>query len=88
MITDFFLRLPYYFLSWFIGLLPAAKPLPGDIMASAQLIGTKIGIFEPVMPLVALSSALGILFSAQVAIWTWQGFKWLSSHIPFIGGHK
>lgn len=88
MITGFFLDLPYYFLSFLIGLLPASQGFPPDILSAAQYIGSKIGIFGPVMPIETLSACLGILFAAQLGVWAFKSLKWIISHVPFVGGHR
>jgi len=86
MITAWFLELPYYFLAFVIGLLPASEGLPASVVQAATLIGSQIGIFEPIMPLATLGTVLGILFSAEIGVWSWKSFKWIASHIPFVGG--
>jgi len=86
MITGYFLNFPYYFIAFFIGLLPASQGFPSQILAAAQTIGGQIGMFDPVFPTTDLAAALAILSSAQIGIWSWKTFKWLASHIPIIGG--
>lgn len=86
MITDAFISLPYAFLSMLIGFFPASQGFPVEVIQSAELIGSKIGIFEPVMPIATLSLVLGVLFSAQLGMWSWKTFKWVISHIPYFGG--
>lgn len=86
MITDAFITLPYSFLAMLIGFLPASQGFPPEVLSAANLVGSKIAIFEPVMPVATMSACLGILFSAQLGIWGWKTFKWIISHIPYFGG--
>lgn len=86
MIAEFFLLLPYRFLSFLIGIIPDGIPLPSEIMEGAVEVGGTIGIFEPIMPLGTLASALTILFTAQIGIWTWKTLRMFASHLPYIGG--
>ena len=86
MILTTFLLLPYYFLAFIIGLMPASEGFPPEVLAGANAVGAKIGIFGPVMPVATLSTVLGLLFGAQLGIWAWKTFKWVMSHIPWIGG--
>lgn len=86
MITDAFISIPYAFLSLIIGLLPASEGFPPEVLASASYIGSQIGMFEPLMPIATLSACLGILFAAQLGIWSWKSIKWIISHIPWFGG--
>lgn len=86
MIFTNFLLIPYYFLAFIIGLIPASQGFPPEVLAAAEAVGSKIGIFGPVMDVATLSAVLGILFSAQIGIWAWKSFKWIVSHIPWIGG--
>lgn len=86
MITDKLIELPYYFLSFVIGLLPRSEGFPPTVLEAASSIGEKIGIFEPVMPVATLSACLGVLFAAQLGVWSWKSFKWIVGHIPYIGG--
>lgn len=86
MITQYFLDLPYYALSGIINFFPLSQGFPPQALQAANAIGSKIGIFGPVMPLDTLSLCLGILFSAQLGIWGFKTIKWIMSHVPFIGG--
>lgn len=86
MITQWFLDLPYYALASFISILPASQGFPSEVLTGANLIGAQLGLFSPVFPTADLAAALGILFSAQIAVWSWKTLKWIISHVPLIGG--
>jgi len=86
MITGYFLNLPYYFISFLIGLLPASQGFPPEILAAAQTIGGQIGMFEPVFPTGDLAAGLAIVSASQIGVWSWKTFKWVVSHIPWFGG--
>lgn len=88
MILEFFMLLPYRFLSFMIGILPAGHNLPPEILSGAVEVGGTIGIFSPVLPVATLGAALAILFGAQIGIWTWKTLKVLMTHLPWIGGHR
>jgi len=86
MIFTELLKLPYYFLSFFISLLPASEGFPPEVMQGASFLGSQIGIFEPILPIATLSIVLTILIGAEIGIWSFKTFKWVFSHIPVIGG--
>lgn len=86
MIIDFILLLPYQALNALISLLPASSGFPDEVNAAAVVIGSQMGVFTPVFPVADLAAALALVSSGAIAIWTWKTFKWISSHIPLIGG--
>lgn len=88
MIVEFFLLLPYRFLSFMIGIIPAGKSLPSDVVDAANAVGGTVGIFSPIIPMVHLGAALSILFAAQIGIWSWKTIKVVMTHVPWVGGHR
>jgi len=83
---DFFLRLPYSFIAWFISLFPASGGFPAEVVSSAEYIGGFMSMFTPLMPLETLVVALLLVFHVEVGILFFKTAKWVMSHIPFFGG--
>jgi len=86
MITEFFLNLPYFFLSWLIGLFPSSNGFPPEVHTAAAALGGYLGILDPLVPIATLATVVSLMFLVEVSIFGFKSLKWVLSHIPFIGG--
>lgn len=86
MITEFFLKIPYFFLSWLISVFPLSTGFPVEVHEAATALGGYLGILDPLVPIETLTTVVGILFSVEIAIFGFKTLKWLMSHVPGIGG--
>lgn len=93
MIIDALLYIAFFFLNLIVGLLPASSGFSSDVTGPISYLGLQFvkfyAIFSPVLPTTSnLMLALGTLFFVEIAIVGFWIFRWLASHIPYIGGHK
>lgn len=86
MIADIFLKIPYFFLQWLIGILPASSGFPPEIIDSAVYLGSFMGMFSPLIPIDVMVYTLTLIFTVEIGIFTFKTLRWLFGHIPFIGG--
>lgn len=86
MIADALIGLPYVILSWFISLLPTSQGFPQELWDAVEGIGGYVSMFSVIMPLEALAATLTIVLAVELGIFGFKTFKWITSHIPFLGG--
>jgi len=86
MITAAFLSIAYSLLSWLINLLPAGGTFPAEVHSAAVGLGGYLGILSPIAPISTLSTVLLLIISVELTIFGFRTFRWVVSHIPFIGG--
>lgn len=86
MIGEFFLKIPYFFLSWLTSLFPVSSGFPQEVHTAATALGGYLGILDPLVPIATLTTVVGIIFSVELGIFGFKTLKWLISHVPGIGG--
>jgi len=86
MIGEFFLKIPYFFLTWLIGVFHVSSGFPEEVHTAANALGGYLGILDPMVPIATLATVIGILFSVEIGIFGFKTLKWLMSHVPGIGG--
>jgi len=86
MITTAFFTILNYILSLIVGLFPTGNGFPQSVHDSASLIGGYVGILDPIFPIDTLYQIILIIIGIEIAIFGFKTFKWLLSHVPFIGG--
>ena len=82
----FILDLVFNFLYYVISLFPTGSGFSSEFHAGVSLLGSYLHILDPLVPITVMLSCLGLIFSVEIAIFGLKTFKWLFSHIPFIGG--
>lgn len=86
MITTAFLNLGFAIVSALVGSLPNSAGFGPTITQAATTIGGYFGMFAPVIPMGTLASAVAMVFTVEIGIFTWKTGKSLISHLPWIGG--
>jgi len=86
MITETFLQIPYYFVSFIIGIIPASSGFPSEFFDAETGLGGYLGMFDILLPIATLGTVLGIMFSVEIGIFGFKTFKWIWSHVPLFGG--
>jgi len=86
MILNAILTLAYNSLSWIVNLLPASSGFPQEAHAAMTGLGGYLGVWSPILPISTLLTCVGLIFSVEIGIFGFKTVKWISSHIPFIGG--
>jgi len=86
MIITAFINILVYLMETAISLFPFGEGLPVEVHESATYIGSYAKTFDAILPINTLFTVLTILITVELIILTFKSFKWLISHIPFIGG--
>jgi len=86
MIITAIIYLAYFLLSGIIGLFPASTGFPTEAHQAMAGLGAYLGIWSPILPIATLVTVVTLVFSVEIAIFTFKGVKWVISHIPQIGG--
>jgi len=86
MIFTGFVYLGAYILSFITAILPTSTGFPSEIQTAFNTMAGYVQILDTLLPLATLATVLGVLVSVDVAIFGFKTFKWLISHIPFVGG--
>jgi len=86
MITDTFLIILNYILDLFVQLFPVGNGFPEAVHNGAVTIGGYARTLDPVLPFDTLATVIVLLITVEIVVFSFRGFKWLVSHLPFIGG--
>ncbi len=85
MIT-FLLNTVYNFLSWFIALFPTGTGFSTDIHNAVIALGGYLHILDPLVPINILLTCVSLIFTVEIALFGFKTFRWVFSHVPFVGG--
>lgn len=86
MITTGFVYLGATILSLIVAILPTSTGFPAELSSAFVTMGGYVQILDTILPVSTLATVLGILISVDLAIFGFKTFKWLISHLPFVGG--
>lgn len=86
MIVGAFITFITYILSGIVSLLPVSAGFPSDVSSSVVTMAGYVAILNVLLPIPTLATVVGIVIAAELAIFTFKTFKWLISHLPFVGG--
>lgn len=86
MIITSIILIAYNLLHWLIGILPNSSGFSQQAHEAMVYLGSKFGIFSPILPMSTIATLVTLVFSVEVAIFSFKGVKWVISHIPQIGG--
>lgn len=85
MIT-FLINLTYTFVQFIINLFPVGVPFGSAVHNGFVTIGGYIHTLDALIPFNTLLICLTLLFSVELAIFSFRTLKWVLSHIPMFGG--
>ena len=86
MITAALIFFASYILIFIAGLLPTSTGIPVAIQNAVVTFGGYLRVIDVLLPVDALGLAMTTVISIQLAIFAFKSFKWLLSHLPFVGG--
>jgi len=86
MITSSFYALAYYVLSTILLVFPDSTGLSSEMTTAFSTLGGYLNIFEPVLPMATIASALALVISIELIVFSFKAFRWVWSHVPLIGG--
>lgn len=87
MITTAIVNLAYYLVTLILGVFPAAAQFPAAVHTAAQTIGGYFHMLDPIVPTDTFVTVFSLAIAVEVAIFGFKSFKWIISHLPFIGGN-
>lgn len=88
MIVSGFLYLSATLLNAVLGLFPNSTGTPAGFTNAVDTLAGYVGILDPLVPLDTLATVFTLIISYELAVFTFRGFRWIISHIPFIGGRS
>lgn len=86
MIFTGFVYLASYVLGLIVAILPTSTGFPAEVSNAFTTLGGYVQILNTLLPIPTLATVLAILVSVDLAIFGFKTFKWVLSHLPFIGG--
>jgi len=86
MITTFFLTIATGVLNLIISIFPTSEGLPVEVTNAVTQFGGYVGILGAILPIGTLATVLGLIIAVELGIFGFKGFKWIFSHVPFVGG--
>ena len=86
MIITAFLQIVTYLMGIALSIFPDAGGLPSDVHSGATIIGGYARTLDGILPFNTLFTVVSIVVSIELLIFAFKSFKWLISHVPFIGG--
>jgi len=86
MISSAFIYLAYYVLALVVGFFPTSTGFSTDVTTAFSTFGGYVKILNTLLPISTMASVLVILMSVELIVFGFKSFKWIISHIPFVGG--
>jgi len=86
MIISGFLYFSAFLLNTVLSIFPDSTGLPTGFTSSLSYIAGYVGILDPLVPLSTLATCFAIVLTYELSIFAFRGFRWIISHIPFVGG--
>lgn len=65
---------------------PESAGFPPSFLAAFTDFGSYVGFADLLVPISALGTATGLILTLELSIFGFKGLRWISSHLPFIGG--
>lgn len=86
MLLSGLIYIAYGLVSLIIAIFPTGGTFPSAVHTATTALGGYLHILDPLVPISTLLSCLTLIFTVELAIFGFKTFKWVASHIPFIGG--
>jgi len=86
MITDIFFTISSFLLSLLVKVFPEGAGFPQAVHDGAQTIGGYARMLDPVLPFDTLYIVVVLTITLEIALLTFRAFRWVISHVPFVGG--
>jgi len=86
MITTAFLSTLNFFFGLIVSVFPEGDGFPQLVHTAAQQVGGYVGILDPIFPIDTLYQIIVLVIVIEIAILSFKSFKWIISHLPFVGG--
>jgi len=88
MITTQLINFANYTIGVILSWLPDWGGFPSEVSDAFSLIGSYMGLLDPLIPIAAIAVCVGIIFMVELGIFGFRSGKWIISHVPFVGGRS
>jgi len=86
MITQAIINLAFTLISFFVSKLPDSAGLPTAFHTAATFLGSTLGLIGSLVDLASMLICLTLANGVILGVFGFKTFKWVVSHIPFVGG--
>jgi len=86
MIISGLLIIAGFILTSVISVFPVSTGFPTEVTTSISTLAGYVALINVLLPVPTLATIIGLLVSVEIAVFGFKTFKWLISHIPFVGG--
>ena len=86
MITTAFLILATYVISIIFSVFPGSSGFSSTIVDSFASVGSYITLINTIVNMSVLASAVALVFSVEIAIFSFKAIRSLITHVPLVGG--
>lgn len=86
MIFSAFLVLSGAIITIIASVLPTSSGFPTEVSSAVVTMGQYARVLDLLLPVSTLAQIIALVLSVEVGIFAFKSFRWLISHIPFIGG--
>lgn len=86
MILDALINIARSILGWVIDLFPNSTGFDSSVHTAFSSLGGYLEIWKPILPMSTVLFMLGIIILVELSIFGFKTFKWIISHIPYVGG--
>lgn len=86
MISNAFIAIALYIVNLVLSIFPSSAGFPASFDTAITQVSGYIGIFSPIFPINTMATILGLVIAFEIAVFTFNGLKWIFSYVPLIGG--
>lgn len=86
MIITIFIELALFILNTILLIFPYSAGFPAEWDSSLAFIGSKTGIFTPILPYATIATIVSLIIIYEIAVFFFKAVRWALSFIPFFGG--
>jgi len=88
MITNAIIGLGAVIISLILNVFPLSSGFSSDVTTAVTYFGGYLGILSPIVPVSTLLALLGLVIFFELTVFGFKAFRWVFSHVPFIGGRS
>jgi len=86
MITDLFINFSYIVINTIVNFFPISSGFGSEVATAFSSLGGYLGVWSPILPISTLATCVSLVLGIELSIFGFKSFKWIFSHIPWIGG--
>jgi len=86
MILDGLILVALFIVNIIVSVFPDSNGFPVEVETAISQFSGYANILSPILPLSVMVQLLTYVVLFEIALFSFKGFKWIMSHIPYIGG--